>query len=132
MFREFFGLLIAICRRWMIGSDYDVKTSKARDGLAVICTFYIIGLIVNTTFYFEPEVPSWVLADVVVGGGIIVAFIVPMFLFRKIYTRDLVEFYINKYRALNNIHAAKQHVVAFFFCFGGWYILARPFISIPA
>jgi succinate dehydrogenase hydrophobic anchor subunit len=126
MIKELFGWLIAVCRRWAVGCSYDSKTDRARYGLSIICTFYVLGVIVNPAVYFETMMPSW-LTEEVAGVVIIFLFIAPLYMLKRVYPNDVAELYINKYKARDQLHSAKQHLLAFLFCFGGWFTLAGPF-----
>lgn len=127
MVKELFGWLIAVCRRWALGSSYDNKTSRARYGVALVCGAYILGVTINPVFYFGLNIPEWVLTDGVVEGGIIASFVAPMLILRRVFKKNIADHYIQKYEAKSLAQNVKQQSIAFFFCFGGWFTLFGPF-----
>jgi hypothetical protein len=127
MIKDFFGWLIAVSRIWAFGSTYENKTNRAIYGLSMTLSFYIIGLVVNSAFYFEPNVPRLILSDGLVGGGLVLSFILPLLILKRIFTKEVTEFYVQKYSAENNKPDYRQHFLAFLFNFAGWFTLAGPF-----
>ncbi|MCW8108277.1 hypothetical protein OPS25_07195 [Alteromonas ponticola] len=127
MIKEFFGWLIAICRRWAVGSSYKNKTSRARWGLSLICSAYVLGIMLNLVFLFEPKVPKS-LPKEVFSVLLIAIFIVPLLILNKTYPPEVADVYITKYTPQNLAQNVKQQLLALAFCIGGWLVLFGPFM----
>lgn len=129
MIKEFFGWLIAVCRRWAIGSNNDNKTSRAKWGLSLICSLYIMGALLNAVFMIEPEFPSWMSYELFMVL-IVVIWIAPLIVLLRVYPKNITDAYIKKYEPKNFKQNVQQQFLVLSFCIGGWLVLFGPFIFV--
>lgn len=127
MIKEMFGWLIAVCRRWALGSNEKNKTSRAKLGVSLIISAYLFGGLLQMVFFFEPEIPDFIPREFV-SALLIAIFIVPLVAIHRVFKGDKTEIYIKKYKPLNTKENVKQQFLAFTFCILGWAILFMPFL----
>lgn len=130
MIKEIFGWLIAVCRRWAIGSSHRNKTSRAIYGLSIICWLYMLGLAFHGLALVEPEfdLPSWMDSDSALATAVILLFVIPLTILKKVFKDNIVDAYIEKYKPKDLSHNTKQQLFAFLFCLVGWLMLFGPFL----
>jgi len=127
--KELFGWLIAVCRRWALGSSYDVKTSRAIYGISLVCAFYIFGICLNIIMfgggkYLNQYFDNW---DQYLAPAIIFKGFLPLIILKKIFYTDTVEYYIHKYEASDLKQNVRQQLLALIFVIGAWFIFFGPF-----
>jgi hypothetical protein len=131
MIKGIFGWLIAVCRRWAVGSSYKNKTSRAKCGLSLICSLYIMGSLLNIVLMIEPEFPSWMPYELFMVL-IVAIWVAPLILLVRIYPNSTSEIYIKKYHPKGMAQNIKQQLLAFAFCLGGFFIMFGPLLIYPS
>lgn len=128
LLRDLVGWMIAITRRWAIGSAESVKTIRAKTGTTIVLVFYLLGFSMPIYLWLSRGGYTAALNDkkafnaVMLVSGVIVLLGPFMYVF-KTFSQEVVQEYVVRHTPRSKKHAVLQSVYALLFIAGAWWMV---------
>lgn len=120
--------MIAVTRRWAVGSDESVKTIRAKTGTSIVLFAYLLGLSLPVFIFFARAGHTDALDDKRVFALFMVALGVtfiggPFWYVFKVFTESLVQEYVTRHKPRSTRHSIIQSICALLFIAGAWWLV---------